>query len=138
MNSDRIVDIAIEYLEKINRRDFDGLLGLMSPHHRLVSEKGETIVGPEKAREALTDYTSKYPEFQIHISDIYLIENTVVAVGRTTGSCTGLTRGVEIRRRLIYVIRVEEGSVAEFKYAIDDTDQVRNDLVVCEATKITE
>ncbi len=138
MSSVSRVDIAIEFVERRNRRDFDGLVGLMTPDFRLRPGGAEVISGQEKARDALVGYVSLWPEFQIHVSDVHQVNHTVIIVGRTTGSCEQTPRGVEIRQRRLYVAKVENGLVSEFRHLSEDTDAVRRDLGMSSQTRITE
>jgi hypothetical protein len=137
MGSDTAASVAIKFVERLNRRDVDGLVELMSPDHRLCPGGEEALTGPEEAREGLSAYVSSWPEFQIHIADVYVIDNTVVLVGRTTGSCAGLSREDEIRERRLYVAKIVNGLVAEFRHYAEDTAQVRSYLGATPATKIT-
>jgi hypothetical protein len=137
MDRDSLVSLAVTFVERLNRREFDGLLKLMPPDHRLFPGGGEIITGREKAREALSGYVSSWPDFQIHIADVYLVDDSVVMIGRTTGSCTDTPKGVEIRERRIYVAKIEDGRVAEFHH-LDDTDQIRKELGVSPERKITK
>ncbi|KPL10655.1 hypothetical protein AMJ71_02440 [candidate division TA06 bacterium SM1_40] len=137
MSSDSPVDVGIRFVESINRRDLDGLVALMPPDHKLFPGGGDVITGREKARDALSDYVSSWPEFQIHISDIYLVDNAVVMIGRTTGSCADTPKGIEIQERRIYVAKVEDGFVKEFHH-LDDSDQVRKEFGVSAEKRITK
>ena len=87
MPLERPVNLAIEYVERLNRRDFTGLAEVMSPDHRLLPGGKDVVLGRAAACKSLSGYVSSWPEFQIHISDVYLIGNTVALVARTTGSC---------------------------------------------------
>lgn len=137
MDRDSLVSVAVAFVERLNRRNFDSLHELMPSDHRLFPGGGEIITGREKAREALSEYVSSWPDFQIHIADIYLVDKSVIMIGRTTGSCADTPRGVEIRDRRIYVARVEDGRVAEFHH-LDDTDQIRKELGVSPDRRITK
>lgn len=53
MNHENTVDVAVKFIEKINRRDFDGLLGIISPDHKAFDEGGEVTAGSEKAMKIL-------------------------------------------------------------------------------------
>lgn len=138
MSSDSAVDIAIEFVEQLNRRDFGGLVDLMASDFQLFPGGEEVISGREKARDALAGYVSSWPDFQIHVSDVHLIENVVVIVGRTTGSCEQVPKGDEIRQRRLYVAKVENGLVTEFRHLPEDTDAIRKELGMSSDTRITE
>ena len=137
MSSESPVNVAIKFVERFNRRDFDGLVELMSPDHRLLPGGKEVLIGPARARGALSGYVSSWPEFQIHISDVHLIGNTVILVARTTGSCVQLPRGDEIRKRRIYVASVADGLVDKFRYYEEDTSQLREALGMTSASRVT-
>lgn len=85
----------------------------------------------------IRDYTLQWPDFQIYINDVYINNDTVIIVGRTTGSCAETERGTEIKDRLIYVLKVEEGFVVEFRYALEDNEKTRDELGINSAAKIT-
>ena len=138
MSSASPVDASIEFVERLNRRDFDGLAGLMTPDFRLRPGGDEVIHGPQESREALAGYVSAWPDFQIHISDVHLIDNAAVIVGRTTGSCEQVLRGDEIRQRRLYVAKVVDGLVSEFRHIAEDTEEAREELGVTSHTRITE
>jgi hypothetical protein len=137
MDKRNAVDIAVEFIEKINRRDFNGLAQIMAVQHRSVDEKGEAMTGRDNAAKMINEYISQWPDFQIHINDIYTKDSTVIIIGRTTGSCAETTRGTEIRSKLIYMLKIEGESVIEFKYAIKDTEENRKTLGMDTAEKIT-
>ena len=138
MSSVSPVDLGIEFVERLNRRDFDGLVGIMAPDFRLRPGGDEIIDGPLEAKEALVDYTEAWPEFQIHISDVHLVDDAVVMIGRTTGSCEQMPKGDEIRERRLYVAKVEDGRVSEFRHIAQDTDAARKELGIGPQTRITE
>ena len=137
MSSVNTVDLGIEFVERLNRRDFEGLSRLMAPDFRLRPGGDEMIDGPEEAKEALVGYTEAWPEFQIHISDVHLVGNTVVMVGRTTGSCEELSRGEEIRDRRLYVAEVKNGLISMFRHIAEDTEEARRELGVSSDTRVT-
>ncbi len=137
MGNKNPADTAIEFVEKINRRDFHGILNMMSAQHKAVDEKGQGATGQENAAKMIRDYTVQWPDFQIYINDVYVNNETVIIIGRTTGSCAETTRGTEIKNKLLYALRVEDGLVAEFRYALEYNDKNRNELGLSSATRIT-
>ncbi len=130
------VSVAIEFVERLNRRDFEALARLMSSDHHLFPGGDHVIAGRENARASLSEYAASWPDFQIHIAEIYLAGETVVMVGRTTGSCAGLSRESEICETRIYAARVADGRVTEFRH-LDDTPETRGVLGLAAARKIT-
>jgi ketosteroid isomerase-like protein len=138
MNVKNPVEVAIRFIEMINRRDFDALAELMSSDHSAMDANGRVNQGRDVARKMIADYIRAYPDFQIHINEIYEKDGTVIIVGRTTGSCNGTRRDVEIKDRLLYVIKVKDGLATEFQYAMEDTPKKRAELAVDQAIRITE
>ncbi|MCD6328447.1 nuclear transport factor 2 family protein [bacterium] len=138
MNSIRPIDLAIEFVERLNRRDFDGLIRIMAPNFRLGPGVDEIIDGPDESREALVGYTSAWPDFQIHISDVHVTGDTVVMVGRSTGSCENVPRGDEIREKRLYVAKMEGALVSEFRHIAEDTEAAREELGVGPNTRVTQ
>jgi hypothetical protein len=137
MTSKRPVNLAIEYVEWLNRRNSSGLAEIKSPDHRLLPAGKDVLQGRAAASESLSGYVSSWPEFQIHISDVDLDGNTVALVARTTGSCVRLSRGEEVRDRRLYVAKDANGLVAEFRVYGEDTPPLREALGVTSVTKIT-
>ena len=131
-------DIAIEFIEKINRRDFDGLLNIMSPKHKALDAKGDGATGKENAMKMIRDYTIEWPDFQIYINDIYVDKDNITIIGRTTGSCAETARAAEIKDRLIYTFKIGDEFVNEFRYALEDNEKNRSDLNLGSAKKITK
>lgn len=138
MGSKNPADIAIEFIEKINRRDFNGLLNIMSPKHMAVDAKGDGATGKENAMKMIRDYTIEWPDFQIYINDIYVDQDNVIIIGRTTGSCADTARAAEIKDRLIYALKVGDEFINEFRYALEDNEKNRRELNLNSAEKITK
>jgi hypothetical protein len=137
MALERPVNLAVEYVERLNRRDFSGPAEIMSPDHRLLPGGKDVVLGRAAACKSLSGYVSSWPEFQIQISDVYLIGNTVALVARTTGSCVELSREQEIRDRRLYAAKLVNGLVEESRYLEEDTPRQREALGVTSASRIT-
>lgn len=131
------VDVAVGFIENINRRKFNRLRDLMAHDHKMVDENGEVHEGRDVSIGMIREYTDQWPGFQIHISDIHLTQDAVVIIGRTTGSCADKTPAEEIRGKLLYVICVEGGLVTSFRYALADTQARRQELGLDGANRIT-
>ncbi|KPJ73969.1 hypothetical protein AMJ52_02410 [candidate division TA06 bacterium DG_78] len=138
MNQKNIVDVALTFIEKINHRNFDGLLKIMSLDHKAIDEAGGVTAGSEKAVKIIADYITQRPNFQIHINDVYFKNDIVIIIGRTTGSCAETSYDTEIKDKLIYVLKVENEKVTEFRYALKYDDKTTSDLDIASAIKITE
>ncbi len=138
MGNDNAADTAIEFIEKINRRDFKGLGALMTPDFLCITEGDGEARGRTPATVGIKQYTLDWPDFQIYISDVYVDGGTVSIVGRTTGSCDEDQRGTEIRRRRLYQVTVENGLATSFRFVLPDTETNRTELGMLGAKRITE
>ena len=132
-------DFAIEYIECINRRDFARLAGIMAPDHKALDENDKVIAeSSENVINMIRDYiNSGRHHFQIHISDIYVNDKKVFVIGRTSGAKANETRSSEIVQRKIYVFKMENNLVKNFKFAIDDTEKARQNQGLTNSRKIT-
>lgn len=111
-----MVDIAFRFVECINRRDLEGLTAVMSTDHLFVDIAGDLSQGRDTMRRGWEAYFSAYPDYMIHISEFFLRGDTVILVGRTTGSHLDLPRAVEFQDYpVIWVAHVREESVSEWR-----------------------
>jgi limonene-1,2-epoxide hydrolase len=137
MNTNDPVDVVVQFIESINRRDFESLRELMAHDHEMIDENGNVHKGKDVSIAMIREYTEKWPDFQIHICGIHLTQDAVVVIGRTTGSCADRTPGEEIRDRLIYAFGIRGGFVSSFRYALADTQATRRELDLGDANRIT-
>ena len=130
------IDLAIQLVERINRRDVEGLVGLMSDDVTYVTAETEAV-GGENVGASVADYLLTWPEFMVHIAEIYDAEDTVVLVVRTTGSHAGLQRQEEIRRTRLYAIHIADERIT--RWAVhDDSDEKRTELGAELHTMVTD
>jgi len=137
MSNDAAIRAAILYIERMNRRDFAGMLELQSPEFRSVNERGEICSGGEECVMGFCKYVAMNPDFQIHIADIYAAGDVVTIVGRPSGSCASPSKELEIRGTHLYVCVVKDGRVTEFRHR-DDTPEERDALGANDDTRITQ
>lgn len=109
------VDVAFRFVECINRQDLDALTGLMSANHKFVDLSGSVEKGQERMREGWAEYFRLCPAYMIHVGQVYQVGDSIVLVGRTTGSHLGLPRLEEFRDPVIWTARVADGLVTEWR-----------------------
>lgn len=78
-------------------------------------------------REAWAGYFSAFPDYMIHVSAFFTLADTVILVGRTTGSHLQLPRAVEFQESLIWAARIADDRVAEWRI-YPDTPEARAEL----------
>jgi ketosteroid isomerase-like protein len=130
------IDIALQFVEHINRQDLDGLVELMSEGHTFIDLAGDVHRGRETMQEGWAQYFSMCPQYMIHVSEVYLSDLDVILIGRTTGSHVQQPRHIEIQDTLIWVASIENDRVAEWKLYYDN-DQNRAALGANSGAKIT-
>lgn len=127
MDSQDVVAIAFRFVECINRRDLDGLTGLMTEEHTFVDLEGDVEQGRDVMRKAWAGYFSAFPDYMIHVSAFFTVGDTVILVGRTTGSHLQLPRAVEFRDPVIWAARIVDDLVFEWRI-YPDTQEARATL----------
>jgi hypothetical protein len=103
---------VVSFVDCINRGDLDGLVGLMTPDHRLVILDEEPLVGREANREAWAGYFAAFPEYVIHPRSLAAEGTQVRVVGTTTGSHLGLPDDEEMRLDVCWLAEVVEGRLS--------------------------
>jgi len=115
MHAQNPIDVAFSFVECINRRDLTGLTALMTEDHTFIDLAGDVERGRAVMREGWAGYFSRFPEYMIHVGECWTVEDTVVLVGRTTGSHLGLPRATEFAEPVIWAARIEGKRVAEWR-----------------------
>ena len=126
MNSKGPADVALEFVERINAGDLEGLTALMTEDHTFVDLAGDIERGREVMREGWAGYFSAFPEYTIHVSRVAALGNVVIIIGGTTGS--QIPPEIEARESVIWAARIEDGLVAEWHIVYADTEKVKEFL----------
>lgn len=127
MAPETALDTAFRFVECINRRDLDGLTALISGDHVFIDLGGEEHRGKNSMIEGWRSYFTQFPEYMIHLAEAFILNETVVLVGRTTGSHTGQPRAEEFRGTVIWVAETHQGQVQTWQI-LDDTPENRAEL----------
>jgi ketosteroid isomerase-like protein len=114
MSDDQIADVAFRFVERINRQDLEGLLGLMTDDHDLHVFGDHDLSGKEAQREGWRGYFDLCPDYMIHVWEMHVRGDTAVLVGSTTGSHLEQPRLTEFRDPLIWTAKVRDGLVSEW------------------------
>lgn len=124
-------DIVRAFVAKVNERDLDGLVELMTDDHVFVDSEGTVQRGREAMRGAWRSYFDSFPEYRIQVDKVVKLGNTVVLIGATTGSHIPLE--VEALATVIWCAVVEGRSVREWHVLYTDTEKARRLLAVRES-----
>jgi len=86
-------DTILEFVERINAHDVDGILDLMSDDYRFINSAGDTFRGKAFMRATWRAQFVQYPDFQIRIDHVLADGGAVGLFGMASGT---LTRDGEI------------------------------------------
>jgi len=136
MTVENPIDVALRFVEHINRQDLQSLVESMTEEHTFIDLAGDVHRGRETMQEGWAQYFSMCPEYMIHVSEVYISGRDVILVGRTTGSHLQQPRHIEIQDTIIWIARVENDQVAEWKLYYDSQEN-REALGANPETKIT-
>ena len=109
MDSSKLMLIALEFNEKINQRDLEGLAGLMTDDHTFIDNSGEITKGKDVMKEGWKEFFEKYPDYQNIFTCVTTQNNVVIMVGYSTCSYKPLD-GPNI-----WTTKVRDGRVSEWR-----------------------
>jgi ketosteroid isomerase-like protein len=115
------VELAVSFIDHVNRRDLGGLCALMSPDHRLEVFDEAPVAGKEANAEAWRGYFDSFPRYVIYPHKITERAGTVAILGHTTGSHLGLSDDEERQLTLIWLAETSDGMVTGWKL-VEDND----------------
>jgi len=113
-------EIALEFVEKINDQDADGLSRLMTEDFVFVDYEGEVFAGREVMRDGFAEYFSNFPEYKIHVERVCVSGRDVAFIAKTTGS--HVPPELEKDEILVFIAMIEGGLVAEWRIYTDLED----------------
>jgi ketosteroid isomerase-like protein len=119
VTSQHPVDIALRFVEQINRQNLPGLVSLMTDDHTFIDSSGDVQCGREMMRQGWAGYFDLCPDYMIYVAEIYLAGDNVILVGRTTGSHLQQPRHEEIRETIIWIATVTAEQVAQWQIVAD-------------------
>jgi hypothetical protein len=75
------VAVAVRFVDQINRRDLDGLRGLLTADHRLEVFDEEPLVGRDANTDAWRGYFEAFPHYVIYTDRLAERDGTVAIPG---------------------------------------------------------
>ncbi|UCC83310.1 MAG: nuclear transport factor 2 family protein [Gemmatimonadota bacterium] len=83
------IDIALEFVDRINRRDVGLLCELMTEDHRFIDSDGTvTVSDRESMRESWRSYYAMVPDYRIDVEETISSGDAVVLLGIASGTYT--------------------------------------------------
>jgi ketosteroid isomerase-like protein len=80
------VEAVLAFMDLINRRDVDALVGLMTSDHVLIDSLGRQVRGRETLRAGWRSYYQMCPDYRVSHDQILRDGNTVVVFGSAAGT----------------------------------------------------
>ncbi len=80
------LEVADSFVAAINSREVNRLVNLMTPEHMFVDADGSEHVGRDQMKSGWQEYFDLVPNFQIQVSDRFDENDTVVLLGRASGT----------------------------------------------------
>ena len=109
--------IVIRFNDRINARDIDGLVALMTDDHRFVDSAGHTVTGRPACREAWRSFFEAFPTYRNEFETVQVRGDTVIVIGRSV-----CTEHGDLDGRAIWTATVVAPAVAEWRVHDDTPD----------------
>jgi ketosteroid isomerase-like protein len=116
--------VAMNFVERINAGDVDGLATLMAEDYVLTVFDEDPQRGREAGIAGWRGYCAAFPNYIIYPSRVAAAGERVALLGSTTGSHLGLPDDEERALTLIWVTEVRQGLIAAWTL-IEDTPKTR-------------
>jgi uncharacterized protein (TIGR02246 family) len=117
------VTIVLQFIERINAADVDGLCALMTEDHVFIDGLGNRVQGREKMRAGWQGYFAWFPDYRISHEEIFRDRDVVAVFG--TASAT-YARGGKLSKENHWEIPaawkavVRNGRIAEWRVYCDN------------------
>lgn len=79
-------DVALAFVDRVNRHDMQGLVALMTEDHCFVDGLGQIVSGREQMEKAWHGYFRWFPDYCIKIDDTFRSRNVVALFGTAQGT----------------------------------------------------
>jgi ketosteroid isomerase-like protein len=81
------IDVALKFVDRINRRDVDLLCELMTEDHRFIDSDGTVpVTDRDSMREGWRDYFAMVPDYRIDVEETVGSGDVVVLLGIASGT----------------------------------------------------
>jgi ketosteroid isomerase-like protein len=101
--------IALKFNEKINQRDLEGLVELMTDDHTFIDSDGTIVKGKEVMKEGWKEFFKKYPDYRNMFTCVTIQNDVVVMVGYSTCSLK------QLDGPNLWTAKVSSGRISEWR-----------------------
>lgn len=107
MDSFDIMMVALRFNEKINQRNLDGLVKLMTDDHTFIDNSGDV---DRNMRKGWRQFFENYPDYRNIFTSVTVEKNVVVMVGYSTCSNEPRLNGPSM-----WTAKIRDGCVFEWR-----------------------
>jgi ketosteroid isomerase-like protein len=80
------IEVALDFVAKINAHDVDAIVALMSPDHVFIDGLGATFRGAEQMRAGWKFYLGMFPDYAIEVTSQFDRGDSVALFGKARGT----------------------------------------------------
>ena len=116
-------DTVLEFMERINRRDPEGLATLMSEDHVFTDSLGQTVRGRDNMRAGWRRYFAFCPDYWVSHEDVFAAGDQVAIFGAAGGTIAmggKLLPENKWRAEAAWLAVVEKGLIKEWRVYADN------------------
>ena|SRR5271165_6884033 len=122
MGNPQPLEVAMDFIKRINSGDVNALCELMSEGHVFQDALGKRMIGRETMRQGWTMYFKMVADYQVHAEEFFQTDGRLsifgTASGRYTGGGTAINNFWEVPAAWLAVIK--DGRVAEWRVYADN------------------
>jgi len=116
-------DTVLEFMERINRRDAEGLAALMTEDHVFTDSLGQTVRGRDNMRAGWKGYFAFCPDYWVSHEDIFAAGDRVAIFGAAGGTIAvegKLLPKNKWRTEAAWLAVLEKGLIKEWRVYADN------------------
>jgi ketosteroid isomerase-like protein len=120
---DDAAPVALAFVESINRHDVEAIADLLCEDHLFVDSEGSEVRGRQAMRRGWAGYFAIVPDYAVAVERTFVSGNTVVLLGRASGSYAPDGRLLEANRwstPAAWRAEVADGRVAAWQVYADN------------------
>jgi hypothetical protein len=120
MDKVRPSSVALQFVERINQGDLEGIASLTSEEYTFTDTAGRVYFfrGKDAIKRSWDEYLSAYPDYKIHVHQVLIGGNGVAIIGKTSGS--HVPPEIEEEETVLWVAQVLDGLVSEWRIYSDE------------------
>jgi len=121
MDAFDMIMVALNFNVKINQRDLEGLVELMTEDHTFIDIPGEVHKGKDVMKKGWAEFFTKFPDYRNIFTDVKVRNNVVVMLGYSTCSHK------QLDGPSIWTAKIRNDRVSEWR-VYEDTTSNRQQL----------